>query len=217
MNNLNIKYFVYILTAMSAGLCLIIAAVKGIDLRQASYQELFGMLPPVVTVDIICTTLFVKWLWKWKFFYRWLVPFPNLNGTWEGTIRSDWMNPETGEVIPPIPATIGIKQSFLNISCVVRTGEMRSDSYTGEFRIDPDRQIKQLIYTYSSNPRPKVSDRSTPHNGTVVLNIVEDTVKKLEGRYWTERKTTGEMCFKFSGKNILDELPNELPKHPLQS
>ena len=215
MANLNIKYFVYILIAISAMFWLILATVEGIDLSQAT--ALFSALPHVVTADLFCISLFVKWLWKWKRLQGWLVPFPNLNGTWIGTIRSNWVNPETGEMIPPIPATIGIKQSFFKISCVVRTDEMRSDSYTEGFRIDPDRQIKQLIYTYSSRPRPAVSDRSSPHDGSVVLDVVENPVRKLIGRYWTERQTTGEMDFEFSEKKVLDLLPSELQRHPLQS
>ena len=215
MTNLNIKYFLFLLLGLSALFWLIIAALKGIDLSQATV--LFGSLPQVVTVDLFCFGLFAKWFWKWKGFQGWLVPFPNLNGTWEGTIQSDWENPETNETLPPIPATIGIKQSFLKISCVVRTEEMRSDSYAGEFRIDPDYQIKRLIYTYSSRSLPRVSDRSVPHDGTVVLDIIENPVRKLEGRYWTERQTKGEMNFEFRETNILDVLPSELPRHPLQS
>ena len=220
MGNLNIKYYVYILIGLSALFGFIIVKVAGEDTDLSHPVTLFRLFSQVVTLDLICISLFVKWFWKWKFFYGRLVPFPNLNGTWVGTIRSDWVNPKTDETIPPIPAMIGIKQSFLKISCVVRTEEMRSDSYTGEFRIIPDRQIKELIYTYSSKPRPSVSDRSSPHDGSVVLNIVESDespVRKLVGRYWTERQTTGEMDFKFRETNILDVLPSKLPRHPLQS
>ena len=215
MDNLNIKGFVYVLIALSACFWLIIAAAKGIDLRQAT--ALFSALPQVVTADLVCIAIFVKWIWKWKLFYGWLVPFPNLNGTWEGTIQSDWKNPKTGEATPSIPAMIGIKQSFLKISCVVRTAEMRSDSYVEGFRIDSDRQLKQLVYTYSSRPRTKMSARSPLHDGSVVLEVVESPIRKLMGRYWTERKTTGEMYFEFKDKKIRDELPNELQNHPLQS
>ena len=214
MTNLNVKYFVYILIAISAVFWSILAALGGVELGQAT--AFFRAFPQVVTADLVCITLFAKWLWKWKLFQGWLVPFPNLNGTWIGSITSSWVNPETGSTIPPIPATIAIKQSFFKISCVVRTDEMRSDSYTEGFRIDPDRQIKQLVYTYSSRPRPSVSDRSAPHDGSVVLDVIESPVKKLMGRYWTERNTTGEMDFEFREKKILDLLPSDLEPHPLQ-
>lgn len=213
--NLNIKYFVSILLVISAGFLLIIAGIMGIDLRQAT--SLFSALPKVLAGDLFCIAVFIKWLWKWKLFYSWLVPFPNLNGTWEGTIQSDWTNPKTGEKTPPIPAMIGIKQSLVKISCVVRTVEMRSDSFIEGFKIDSDRQLKQLIYTYSSRPRTKMSDRSFQHDGSVVLDIIESPIRKLVGRYWTERKTTGEMHFEFREKKFRDELPKELQKHPLQS
>lgn len=208
MSNLNIKYFVSILIALSAMVWLIIATFKNIDLRQAT--ALFGELPLVVAVDLFCITLFVKWLWKWKWLHGWLVPFPNLNGTWTGEIQLNLVNPETGAKILPTQATLGIKQSFFKISCVVRTEEMRSDSYTEGFRIDFDRQIKQLIYTYSSKPWSSENNKSTSYDGSVVLDVVENPVRRLKGRYWTERETTGVMNFVFKKKEILDLLPSEI-------
>ena len=219
MDNLNIKYYVYILIGLSALFGFIIVKVAGEDIDLCHPVTLFRVFSQVVTADLFCFGLFVKWFWKWKFFYGWLVPFPNLNGTWEGEIRSDWVNRETDKTIPPIPAMMAIKQNFLKISCVMKTQEMRSDSYTGEFRIDSDHQIKQLIYIYSSRPRsePKIKKRSALHDGSVVLEIVENSVRKLEGRYWTDRGTTGEMDFEFRESRIRDQLPSELQKHPLQS
>ena len=227
MTNSNIKPFIYILIPPSLILWGILAALKGFEWRivdskgfnLSQMTALLEAIPIVITVNILFSWLFVKWLWKWKHFQGWLVPFPNLNGTWVGTIRSDWVNRETDKTIPSIPAIMTIKQNFLKISCVMKTQEMRSDSYTGEFRIDSDHQIKQLIYIYSSRPlsEPKIKKRSALHDGSVVLEIVENSVRKLEGRYWTDRGTTGEIDFEFRESRIRDQLPSELQKHPLQS
>lgn len=87
----------------------------------------YKTIPLVLVVGV-----FVNWAWRWRIFRGWLVPFPDLNGTWQGTIQSRWTNPETGEVPGPIPVVLTIKQSFTRISCVMRTAEMISRSYLGK-------------------------------------------------------------------------------------
>lgn len=197
MTNLNIKYFMYILIPPSILLWVILVNCQSND--QSDTATLLSVIPQVVTVDVICITLFVQWFWKWKWLQGWLVPFPNLNGVWKGSIQSNCANPETGGLFPTIPASLEIKQNFLKINCVVTTDQMRSVSYTGEFRIDSDHHhIKQLIYTYSSSPLPTASNQGVSHKGTVVLEIVKNPDnRQLVGGYWTTIETSGRMDFKF--------------------
>ncbi|EIN9983231.1 hypothetical protein R6233_001459 [Vibrio parahaemolyticus] len=213
MQNITIKSSVYLLVGISALAWLSFAYFGELDLSQI--KDFLGLVPKVVTVDLLLIAIFVKWGWKLKCFRGWLVPFPNLNGTWTGEIHSLWEDPKTGQRPPPIPAMLTINQSFFHISCVMHTGEMRSYSYSEGFMIDPDRQIKQLAYSYASKPRLSVSKRSVPHDGTGVLQIIEKPNFKLVGRYWTERLTIGEIALEFFTKDILDEIPDSLGEHPV--
>lgn len=196
-----------------------IAYLTGSDLSRLS--EFLKPIPMVVTIDVVAIVVFVKWLWRWKWLHRRLGPFgpllpsPDLNGTWLGEIRSDWVDERTGEKIPPIPGMLTVRQSFFHISCVMQTEEMRSDSYAEGFLIDDERQIRQLAYSYQSRPRSSVRKRSTPHDGTTVFDVIESFDRKLKGRYWTERKTTGEMKFRFHSRVILEELPSDIENHPM--
>lgn len=97
----------------------------------------------------------------------------------------------------------------------MRTAEMVSHSYLEGFRIDRERQMRQLCYSYTSRPKVALRDRSTPHDGTILFNIVGDPVQKLEGEYWTQRRTTGTVVLTFETKDLLDELPSDLPAHPM--
>ncbi|MDE4539417.1 hypothetical protein GIB19_19630 [Pseudomonas sp. ITEM 17296] len=178
-------------------------------------QDFFGLIPKVVSVDLLVVAVFVKWGWKFKIFRGWLVPFPDLNGSWVGFIYSDWENPESGAKSPPIPVLLTVKQSFFHISCMMRTSEMESSSYSEGFLIDPDRQIKNLAYIYSSKPRISLSKRSVPHDGAAVFQVVEKPKQKLVGKYWTERLTKGEIALQFHSSELLDELPEELGEHPV--
>ena len=173
-------------------------------------------IPKVVTVDLILIGLFVKWVWRWKYLQGWLVPFPDLNGTWQGIIQTSWK--DTDNISPgPISTILTIKQTFGHISCVMRTGEMESHSYVEGFSLDPEKQIRKLCYSYTSRPKTSVRDRSTPHDGTMLFNIIGKPVMKLEGEYWTQRKTTGTITLTFHAKDLFDELPVDFPVHPMTS
>ena len=213
MKNINVKYFVYILLAMSACIWFGLAQATGSDLSEEGV--FFGLLRYVVTIDVAIISVFMKWGWKWRILKGWLVPFPNLSGTWIGEIRSDWKDPQTGNTLPPIPTMLTVKQSFFSISCAMHTGEMRSTSYVEGFHLDSERQLKQIVYSYTSTPRLSVLKRSAPHDGTVVFDLIERPDRKLVGRYWTVRKTTGEIALGFHCKDLLEELPKELDTHPL--
>jgi hypothetical protein len=151
---------------------------------------------------------------RWKCFQGWLIPFPNLNGTWQGFIQMNWQD-ANGKTPGPIPAILTIKQRFGHISCVMRTGEMESHSYLEGFCIDKNAQIRRLCYSYTSRPNAALRDRSTPHDGTMLFNIIGKPVHKLEGEYWSQRQTTGSVTLTFRAKELLDEMPSDLSEHPV--
>jgi hypothetical protein len=212
-----IKSSLYLLVGISAVAWFSLAYFNSLDLSKA--KDFFGLVPKVVTIDLLVVAVFVKWGWKLKIFRGWLVPFPNLNGSWMGLIYSDWKNPETGDRPPPIPVMLTINQSFFHISCMMYTGEMDSSSYSEGFLIDSERQIKSVVYSYTSKPRLSLNERSIPHDGTAVFKIIEKPKPKpkpkLIGRYWTERLTKGEIILEFYSKELLEELPENLGEHPV--
>lgn len=213
MRNVIIKSSLYLLVGMSAIAWFSLAYFNGLDLSKV--KDFFGLVPKVVSIDLLIIAAFVKWGWKLKLFRGWLVPFPDLNGSWSGFIYSDWRNPDTGEKPPPIPVMLTVNQSFFHVHCMMRTSEMESSSYSEGFLIDPDRQVKNVAYSYTSKPRLSLSERSVPHDGTAIFRIIENPKQKLEGRYWTERLTKGEIVLEYHSKEILEELPENLRGHPV--
>lgn len=213
MRNATLKSALYLLVGISAAAWFSLAYFSGLDLSKI--KDFLGLVPKVVSIDLLVVAWFVKWGWKLKIFRGWLVPFPNLNGSWIGSIYSDWKNPETGEKPPPIPVMLTVSQSFFHISCMMRTSEMESSSYAEGFLIDSDRQIKNLAYSYNSKPRLSLSERSMPHDGTAAFKIIESPRKKLIGRYWTERLTKGEISLQYYSEEMLEELPDNFDDHPV--
>ena len=162
-----------------------------------SFKFVFDCIGASVTAITIASWVFCNKAWKWKLFRKWLVVIPDLNGIWEGTLTSDWANPETGEKLDPIKATLTIKQSLFKISCALTTGESSSRSIASELIVDSDNQLCRLVYTYQSDPDQTIQERSRIHYGTAMLTIKDDeTMLSITGAYWTGRHTSGHMVFK---------------------
>ena len=214
MKNIKLQAALWILLVFSSAVVYVIYRIQGSP--SLTPKTILQTLSIVVTVDFIFCSLFVSFLWKLPIFKNWLVPFPDLNGTWKGEIQTTWTDPETGKKPEPIPAILTIKQSFLNISCVMRTAEMTSRSLTSAFVLDKENQLERLVYTYDSNPIETVRERSPQHCGTMDFEIVrEDKRIKLAGGYWTDRKTTGTIEMHFWKKKQINSYPKEMGAHPV--
>jgi len=212
MNNLNCSRFLYIIIGFSGIIWFVVATIDGQHMQ--NFVSFMRPIPKVITVDLIFAGLFLRWGWRWKLLQGWLVPFPDLNGTWHGTIQTNWKD-ANGNIPGPIPTILTIKQTFSRISCVMRTGEMESHSYAEGFHLDPEKQIKRLCYSYTSRPNINLRHRSTPHDGTILFNIIEKPDRQLHGEYWTQRPTTGTVTLSFYSRELLETLPSGISRHPL--
>jgi len=213
MKNINLKYSLYVLVSISVLAFFILALIKKVE--TTDIVSILKLIPKVVSINLIIVAGFSSFMWRWKIFHGWLVPFPNMNGTWKGYIQTTWTDPITNERPAPIPTILTINQSFFKISCVMRTAEMTSRSIIADFVLDKDNQVRKLSYTYDSNPIATVKERSPQHYGTMIFDIIEKPKRKIEGEYWTGRKTTGHIEMTFWKKEKLEKYPPEIGKHPV--
>lgn len=208
MKHLNWRIILAITLGLSIPIWLLLLLIKGIT--PGFSIEALNNLPTVLTIEMAIWGLFVTVLWKFPVFQKWLVPFPNLNGTWKGNIESTWIDPDTNEQIAPKNTILVIRQSFLTISCTLHTDEIISTSYTADFVIDKDSGQKKLVYSYIGKPLATVRDRSAIHDGTGLFRVVEKPTRKLVGEYWTSRNSTGVISLEFWKKEHLDAFPVSL-------
>src|SRR3989339_321170 len=164
--------------------------------------EAIKKLPDVVTIYVLLVLIFTNWAWRLPIFKGWLVPFPDLQGTWKGTLKSTWIDPATSQKIQPKDVMLVIKQTFSNISCVMYTDESNSFSNTAQINQDDDSGIFRLSYNYINRSKANVRDRSAIHDGAAILKVITEPEKSLEGEYWTSRKTTGDISVKFISKKL---------------
>lgn len=163
-------------------------------------------LPQVVTVYAFLYLIFTKWAWRWRFFRGWLVPLPDLQGTWKGEIRSTWQDPQRGSTPPLIPATLVVRQSFDAIRCALYTEESESQSNAALLTKEAETRAVRLSFNYTNRPRASVRDRSAIHNGAAMLRVLNKDPRELRGEYWTDRRTTGEMTFVFRSRILAEQL-----------
>jgi len=213
-NHLNQRHLVWLFIGVSAIVYMASLLLFSVP-KNSNFAYYLKSIPTAITISLLFLIIFIKYIWKWKVFHKWLIPFPNLNGTWKGYIHSTWIDPDTNTRPTPIPVILTIRQSLFKISCVMRTEEMESFSFASGFVMYQENQLLKLVYSYESIPKQTVKGRSPQHFGTIVFNISSQNKKELIGEYWTERKTTGSIELEFWKKELYDKYPEELGKHPV--
>lgn len=119
--------------------------------------------------------------------------FPDLNGVWQGNLVSTWVNPETGQVVPAIDTTVTIRQTLFSTHVSLKTGESISYSTRAFLERFPETQRFRIWYSYNNDPQAQFQHRSSPHEGVAFLECEASNPDRLTGRYYTARKTTGDV------------------------
>lgn len=164
--------------------------------------DLLRRFPLAVTIYALAHFLFAKWLWRLPILQGWLIKLPDLQGTWRGELKSDWKDPATGQGVAPKSVLLVIRQTYTSISCTLLTEESSSYSIAAEITpLGGDGEL-YLCYSYTNKTKAMVKDRSPDHDGATILKIIRIPDRKLEGYYWTARKTRGDMVFSFESKDL---------------
>jgi hypothetical protein len=149
--------------------------------------------------------IFIKWLWRVPLFRGWLIDVPDLQGTWKGTLETTWIDPQTNKTPAPIEAYLVIRQTLRDIHITMYTKESTSHSEATGICMEEDKGIRLLSYSYSNIPKATVRERSQIHYGAIRLRISIHPELKLEGEYWTDRKSTGHVEFSYIGRKLIEQ------------
>lgn len=183
--------------AAVVGVGILVGLIKYRGLALGFSYDTLSAAGTVAGVTWLLWGIFKRWLWKLPFLQGWLVKIPNLNGTWEGQMKSTWINPETNAGIPPIDTKATITQTLTTITVDFQTGEMESQSVVADISCDSHRRVAEIKYIYQSVPDATVRGRSEMHFGSAKLGVKKvGKETHLKGDYWTDRKTTGTIKLK---------------------
>jgi hypothetical protein len=150
----------------------------------------------LAALPIIGSILLLLWdlvLWKLTIFQK-LTKRPYLAGFWSVSYR-----PTAASHIPeggnrgPILGYLVIRQSYWSISIRSYTAESTSDSRAIFWELRTGSDFKTPAFIYENLPKESESHRSTRHLGTNRLDPTSASPKEVEGTYFTDRYTKGDM------------------------
>lgn len=146
----------------------------------------------VIGVLMLLLAAFDLWLWRFNILQGWFVKRPVLTGTWRAEIRSNWVDPSTGARIAAIAGFMVVHQTFSRLSLCLMTDESRSDLLGAEVMRSSDGTYR-VFGVYTNEPRYAVRFRSPLHYGGLELRAAGSPPERVEGHYWTDRNTAGEL------------------------
>ena len=149
-------------------------------------------LSVVTGVVLLLVTCFDRFAWRWRWLHSWFVNRPVVDGTWRAEIVSDWTDPATGITIAPLDGYMVVRQTFSRLSLRLITNESQSELLGAEI-LRADDGTYRIIGVYRNEPRLTVRDGSPIHYGGLVLQADGSPPTRLEGSYWTDRGTAGEL------------------------
>jgi hypothetical protein len=166
-------------------------------------MQLSGLAVLVVSVVLFA---FDKFLWKLPVINA-FVKRPILHGTWQGTFESDYEYPKTGKKEGPTEAYLVARQTYSSLHVRFITGRSASESMACELRAKRDGRYE--IYAVYENRPPLLKQKESPvHRGGLILEVVGDPAHALEGSYWTDRKTQGDLRFDGYSRKLHDDFDN---------
>ncbi len=181
--------------AIILGLGYLILSEKPINAVNGFRALSFGL-----SSTTIFWAFYLSFGWKlWglrKIFYR-----PNLNGTWHGTLVSDWED-KKGKTVGDREFYIVIRQSFLRIHFTTFTDSFIGTSYSETFALKKETGLKNVSYLYRKETSQ--NDDKILQEGATELRFIESEQKKLEGKYWSNNKTNGKIAVNFISKKHVD-------------
>jgi len=139
-------------------------------------KSVLDNLDLAITITLVLTTIYSKWLWKYNPFER----NPKIYGEYKMTFISTYDNSKR-------LMDVTIKQDLFSNRIKMTTKESESESTISSIITKKD--SCELIYTYQNIPNAVERNHSEIHFGTCRFNIVENKI--LSGEYYTDRKTTG--------------------------
>jgi hypothetical protein len=154
-------------------------------------RALAAKLSSVVAIVYTILLVFSKYAWSLMIFRGWLVNRPDLRGSWQVTLKSDWLDPSTKQRATPIEGYAVIRQTLSTLSMRVFTMKSRSVLVAHSIEPEPD-GLFNLSAVYRNFPRIEYQGiGSAIHHGALLIDIHVISPRQLEGHYWTDRGTRG--------------------------
>lgn len=206
LTRLHISSFI----ALTIAVWLIALWVQGMPVLSIEFIKPFSIVVGAITFIAMIVN---KYAWSWRIFRGWYVNRPDLRGTWKVELKSNWVNPETNEGVPPIIGYAVIRQSLTSLSLRLMTKESRSKLIAHSIEKEDD-GLFRLAAIYRNEPKIELQgDRSEIHHGSFSLEVHGTPVESMEGHYWTDRGTKGSMTLTEKKTKLFDTYEQALSNY----
>jgi len=130
-----------------------------------------------------------RWLWQ-ALRKAGVIKTPNLNGEWEGLLKSSFDEHATG-----VEAMLRVFQTWTKIKILLKTDKSCSHSETASIIIDAP-EGKYLNYQYLNEPKSSSEKTMSIHRGTARL-LFDEKTGSLDGEYYSgrDRQNIGTLHF----------------------
>ena len=146
----------------------------------------------VLGILVLLMTLLDKWAWRWAFLQPWLVHLPDLQGTWETEIRPTASPEHSPQSNGPVNGFMVIRQTYSTIRLRLLTEQSSSEDIAARI-VRSDDGVFSLAGVYRNTPKLSVRNRSPLHHGAILLEVRGNPPSALDGQYWTDRLSQGEL------------------------
>lgn len=183
-------------TALARMIALIISSIYSLILFSLElelpgwWRFLVSFLPTMTVTSVVVWDL---WLWRLPRVQS-FVRRPDLRGLWSVTL-----SPHPNSHIPeggnrgPIAAFMEVRQSFWAVHLRLYTDQSSSKSTAAAWLPTFENSVDNLTFTYDNTPKISESHRSMRSTGVCNLMPTSLKPKEIEGAYFTDRFTKGDM------------------------
>jgi SMODS-associating 2TM, beta-strand rich effector domain len=155
--------------------------------------EAFSTISEAVPLLLLALFFFERWGWRYGRLPQ-AVGVPLVRGTWKGTLQPLAPDQAPGESSGSKVAYLAVEQTLTTVSVRLMTDESESDQIAGIVATRAS-GAPAISYTYLNTPTIDRREASPIHHGGGLLTIYDGTRLRLEGEYWTERRTKGKLAF----------------------
>jgi hypothetical protein len=148
----------------------------------------------VITVGAL---VYDRWVWRWPVVRR-LTSRPVVHGTWKATLESSHQNLRGR----PIDCYLVVRQTYSRLSVRMLFERSASRSMSGDIVFEEGACV--LYYVYAKQTRALDLNGNPSSRGGAALNIGREPQLHLEGDYWTDVETSGEIRTVGHSKELYD-------------
>lgn len=146
-----------------------------------SISDVLSYLGYSVSAITIIYVAYERLLWR---FIPWNRP-PVLKKKYHGLIDYKFKGAQDSKTIE-----VDVKQTWLTVQIKVKTDINFSSSITADIVSENNQDV--LYYSYITNPSAMSEGNNPTQHGTCRMILNEKNIK-LDGKYWTSSKTTGDI------------------------